>query len=211
MGMRKKLRRLGWIVIVFLMVLIIANLGLAVVIAQYGEVDRAENADVIIVLGAGNRYVIGRRAAHGAELWQKGVADYLICTGGDSMHTRQSEAEICRDNLIRDGVPEDVIFLESVSRSTEENAIEARKIMEEQNWQSAVVVSDNYHLWRAQMIFTERLDEDWQIYTSPAQATQDAGRRPRGYRSSMFREILATYWYVGKSLLGLPYTDFPKG
>ncbi len=209
--MRKRLRRLGILLIFLLMMMLIMNLGLVLTIAQYGKVNRAEQADVIIVLGAGNRSVIGRRSAHGAELWHQGFADFMICTGGDSLHSSQSEAEVCRDNLIDDGVPEDVIFMEITSRSTEENAIEARKIMEDHGWQSAVLVSDNYHLWRAHMIFSERLPEGWQTYPSPAQTTQDNGDLPHGWRTSMFREILATYWYVGKSLLGLPYTDFPKG
>lgn len=205
---RKRLRKLIRYTLVLLVLLVILNCGLAIIIARYGTVDRAEKADVIIVLGAGNRYVIRRRAAHGAELWSQGIADNLICTGGDTMN-RRAESETCRDELIRRGVPAAAIFIETESRSTEENAIEARKIMDDQKWTKVVLVSDNYHLWRAQLIFGERFADDWVILTSPAQATQEKGDLPRGWRSSMMREIFATYWFVGKSLLGLPYTDFP--
>lgn len=177
-------------------------------ISDYGQRDHTQPADVIIVLGAGSRRVVERRAAHGGILWQEGVAEHIICTGGEGRY-RRAEAEYCLRTLREMGIPEAVIHLERNSRSTEQNAIEAQAIMTANGWQSAVLVSDNYHLWRANLIFESHFQsQGWQVATSPAQLTQ-RDVPARFYDNAVTREVMATYWHVGKELLGLPYTDFP--
>jgi uncharacterized SAM-binding protein YcdF (DUF218 family) len=189
----------------------IANIGvfsclLVTQIYFYGQHDNTHSADVLIVLGAGNPKIIERRAAHAAYLWQKGYAPYMICTGGDHPNDGyRAEAEYCRKTLLEHGVPAEMIFSESESHSTQENAIHAGKIIKEHHWQSVLLVSDGYHLWRAQLIFKEY---GWEVYTSSAQLTQqDIPLWILG--KSLAREVLATYWHFGKKWLGLDYTDFP--
>ncbi len=177
---------------------------LALVIVHYGEEDRARPADVIIVLGGG---VDGttRRTQHAAALFHQGYAPYLLCTGGIGRGGHISEAAFCAQIAQNAGVPADAIVLEEHSRSTEENAIYAAAIMQEHGWQTAVLVSDDYHLWRARWIFTR---QGVTVWTSPAQLT--SGALGRGHEAfAVLRETVAFGWQIGKSVLGLPFTRTP--
>lgn len=176
---------------------------LVAVIVRYGTLDHARSADVIIVLGGGEEGTV-RRAEHGAALYHQGYAPFVACAGGGD-YRGLSEAEHCAKTLIARGVPQAVIVQEDRSRSTEENARAMRTIMARRGWQTALLVTDRYHLWRARWLFGTY---DITVYTSPAQITSGA-LAPLDYTRALLREIAAVGWHAGKSLLGLPYTDGP--
>ncbi|NDJ85825.1 MAG: YdcF family protein [Chloroflexi bacterium] len=202
------LRRIRWrrlrrvfsrILALSLVLWILASFLLAGTISIYGQQDGRQEADVIIVLGAGSA-ALQRRAGHAAFLWHSDFAPYLICTGGVDVRYRQTEADYCRRILIQEGVPATDIFLERSSRSTEGNAIYASQIMAEHEWETAIIVTDDYHLWRAHWIFTQKFEEKgWRLYTSPAQSTQP--EVPKGeWTFAVLREVGATYWHLTKSV-----------
>ncbi len=169
---------------------------LAAIIVHYGAANRARPADVIIVLGGGE---IGttRRAEHAAALYRQGYAPYVLCEGSLVEGEAISEAARCAMVLHDHGVPDDVILLDEISRSTEENAIEAAAILRARGWRDAVLVSDDYHLWRASWLFRSK---GVRVWTSPAQAT--TGSLPVSETVyGVLREIAATGWTVGQSLL----------
>jgi uncharacterized SAM-binding protein YcdF (DUF218 family) len=179
---------------------------LAVTILLYGQVDRAQQADVIVVLGAGLRAdnspgpALTRRSQHGAELWKQGFAPFIICTGGKPGRASRTEADACAELVREQGVPPDVIVLEGESRSTEENAIQTRAIMAARGWQTAIIVSDGFHLLRASWIFQI---EGITAYTSPV---TDRIPPPLELTLHVVREIVALHWQVLKQLFGLPIT-----
>jgi uncharacterized SAM-binding protein YcdF (DUF218 family) len=175
--------------------------ALGAVIMHYGAVDRARPADVIIVLGGGD---IGttRRTLHAAALYRQGYAPFVLCTGDIIGDEPVSEAERCAQVAHQQGIPAAAIVKDEISRSTEENAIRSAAIMQAHGWQDAVLVSDNYHLWRAKWLFSETGITAW---TSPAQVT--TGPLPVSELFySLLREEVGVGWQVGKSLLGLPDT-----
>ncbi len=175
--------------------------ALGAVIMHYGAVDRARPADVIIVLGGGD---IGttRRAIHAAALYGQGYAPFVLCAGNIIMGEPFSEAERCAQVAREHGVPAEAIVKDEISRSTEENAIQAAAIMRAHGWRDAVLVSDDFHLWRAKWLFEEKGITVW---PSPAQVT--TGSLPTSdLLYSVLREVAAVGWQVGKSMLGLPYT-----
>lgn len=176
---------------------------LVAAIVRFGTLDRTRPADVIIVLGGGDEGTV-RRAEHGAALYHQGYAPFVACSGSTE-YKGASEANRCANTLVALDVPESAIVREERSRSTEENAIEARAIMETRGWQTALLVSDRYHLWRARWLFATH---DITVYTSPAQITSGA-LPPVEYTQALLREVAAIGWYVGKSVLGLPHTDGP--
>lgn len=175
---------------------------LAAVIARFGLRDRARVADVIIVLGGGP---VGteRRAAHGAALYHQGYAPYVLCSGG-GLHD-EYEADRCFRVALEQGVPLRALIRETISLSTEENAREVAPIMAARGWDTAILVSDDYHLWRAAWLFRQ---QGVTVYPSPAQQTVGA-LTPGDKAYSLFREVLATGWQIGKTALGLPYTRTP--
>lgn len=183
--------------------------GLTASIHLYGQLDRQQQADVIIVLGAGLRRdgrpgpALIRRGSQAADLWHAGVAPRLICTGGfPTTFITRSEADACFDVLTERGVPADAIIMEENSRSTHENAVYSRQIMTENDWETAVVVSDSYHMLRATWIFsTIGID----MVSSPAEIMPPPGN----YVSSVLREVVALHWQAVVFTFNLPFTFVP--
>jgi len=209
-GVSRPLRVLAawrrWLLRLFLagMALSLLTVGaLTVVILRYGSVDRARPAGVIIVLGGGKDGTT-RRTLHAAALYAQGYAPYLLCSGATMGDEPISEAERCAQVAVAHGVPANAIVLDESSGSTEENAIQSAAILRARGWREAVLVSDETHLWRAHWLFGRK---GVRVWTSPAQVTTGPQSRRETLRA-LFHEIAATGWYVGKSLLGLPYTRF---
>lgn len=178
---------------------------LLLVIDGYGRVDRAQQADVIVVLGAGLRRnntpgpALTRRAARAVELWQAGYAPVIICTGGKPGNRTRSEADACAELLRGTGVPDNAIWLEDQSRSTEENAMQTHALMQVNNWQSAIIVSDGFHLFRALRLFR---NEGLIVFTTPTFTTPP----PREHIVYLMREVLAFHWQLAKEFFSLPTT-----
>ena len=180
---------------------------LVVAILIYSGSDQAQSADVIVVLGAGLARndrpgpALIRRAAQGAALWQDGKASRIICSGGYGLNRSRSEADACAELLRGEGVPDSVIILEDRSRSTEENAIYTHEMMQANGWQTAVIVSDGYHLLRAHWVFNSAGIPN---YPSPAET-------PSAFNliSSTAREVVAFHWLAFKTLFNIPVTYVP--
>ncbi len=200
----------GWLVYLLprlLLAWVLLLMVLTILVTTYGRVDRAQPADVIVVLGAGLRPdnrpgpALIRRSEQAAALWQQGLAPYIICTGGVSARATRSEASGCRDVLMANGVPAEVIRLEERSRSTDENAYYTYAIMQAEGWQQAVVVSDAFHLLRATLIFRAQGIPNT---TSPAVD-------PPFDNHVVFtlREVMALHWEAAKDILNLPFTYVP--
>ncbi len=200
-------RRLRRVILIALGVWLIGCCGLALVIDLYGLPDRAQPEDVIIVLGSGLNadltpgHALTRRSVRAAELWKAGYAPMIICSGGYSTTPERSEADGCAEVLSENGVPSDAIILERQSLSTEENAIYSHPIMRDHGWNTALLVSDGYHLLRATWLFS---NEGISGSTSPA-------AQPPLFDLifALIREVVAFHWQVFKTVLGLPVTYVP--
>jgi uncharacterized SAM-binding protein YcdF (DUF218 family) len=175
--------------------------GLAIQVWRYGAVDRVRAAEVIIVLGGGEEGTT-RRAIHAAALFRAGYAPMVLCAGGYAPAGEVSEGARCAQVAAQYGVPSQAILVEERSMSTEENAIEAAALLRARGWTEAVLVSDDFHLWRAHWMFAREGIRTW---TSPAQVTTGAlGLREEG--SGVGREVAAAGWFVVKTVAGLDMT-----
>lgn len=208
---RRILRRVGQSVLLIAILWLTISAGLLVAIYGYGNQRSEQTADTIIVLGSGLRRdgrpgdALYRRSRWAAELYAEGYAPNIICTGGLTPGYPRSEASACREVLIEHGVPPEVILLEEHSRSTEENAINSRAMMDAQGWQDAVLVSDSFHMLRGQWIFeTQGLT----VYPNPVPRNWV---RATWYIQFSIRETLALQWQVFKEVLDLPVTYVPVG
>ena len=174
----------------------------------YGLADRAQPADAIVVLGS-RVYPGGqpgpslvRRAAHAAALYAQGLAPLIICTGAQGDPTVPSEAAVACGLLAAQGVPATALLLEEQSHSTEENALYTAALLAPRGGHSVIVVSDSYHLYRAQLLFQRA-----GLTAFPSPAPTRLLWPERYFRDT--RELAALGWYWGKTALGLPITDFP--
>lgn len=120
-----------------------------------GDHDEAAPADAIIVLGAAAydakpSPVFEERIRHGLDLYRRGYAPVLIFTGGyGGAGARFSESQVARRYALRQQVPKDAILIETVSRTTRQNLIEAQLLMREHHLQRVIIVSDPLHMARA--------------------------------------------------------------
>jgi uncharacterized SAM-binding protein YcdF (DUF218 family) len=156
----------------------------------------SQKADVIIVLGAAvwaggvASPSLKRRALHGAKLVKLGHADILIASGGEGRHP-PTEASVIRTLAVKEGLAQDGIILDEKSTSTLESAINCKNILQSNDWSSAIVVSDRYHLFRA-VFLLRRLG----LTVFPSAA--DTG----GTGTSRLR----WYWLHARELFAIPWS-----
>src|SRR5207248_9784986 len=111
-------------------------------------------ADAIVVFGAAEYAgrpspVLRARLDHALLLYGRGLAPYIIVTGGAGEDPQFSEGGVGRDYLVRRGAPEDRVIAETQSRNTREQAERVATIMRANRMASCIAVSDAYHIFRA--------------------------------------------------------------
>ena len=130
-------------------------------------VESVPKGDAIVVLGGGIAD-IGRqgdsldmdaaydRLYHALALYRGGRAPLMVVSGG-AAEGRLSEAEVM-DRLLREhGVPETAILRETKSRTTRENGVKTRELLESRGLSRIILVTSAYHMDRALGVF-RRLD-----------------------------------------------------
>lgn len=144
----------GWLWRLCLL-LLLWLLGVAAWIIWVGDNDQAAPADAIIVLGAAAydarpSPVFEERIRHGLDLYQRGYAPKLIFTGGfGGSGARFSESQVARRYALRQQIPDRDILIETRSRTTRQNLIEARQLMDANGMRRVILVSDPLHMARA--------------------------------------------------------------
>ncbi|HSJ54349.1 MAG TPA: YdcF family protein [Anaerolineae bacterium] len=167
--------------------------------------DRAQPADAIVVLGAQvqpdgqpgpDLYV---RTLHAAQLYQRGLAPYFVCTGG-FRGDRLSAAAVACNLAVSLGVPADRVFLADGSMTTREDAASARNLMLARGWHTAILVSHPLHLERARILFE---GQGLSVYPSPTNT--DLSTIPWRTRAWLTaRETVGIVW-IGLEEIGVPY------
>lgn len=173
-----------------LLLAVVWLLGVAAWIVHVGNRDEAGPADAIVVLGAAAydavpSPVFEARIEHGLDLYRAGHAPTLIFTGGYGGATaRFSEAQVARRYALRHDVPDSAILIESRSRTTLENLVEARQLMQAHDLRRVIIVSDPLHMARA-LRAARRLGID--AVGSPTPSTRF--RTFRTQREFLLREV----------------------
>ena len=132
--------------------------------------DDARKADAIIVMGAAQYQgkpspVLRVRLDHALALWQRGLAQRVVLTGGIGEGDTVSEAEVSRAYVMARGIPDSAILLENDGRTSAQSLRAAADLLHEQELRTAIVVSDPFHMLRLE-ILGRRYGID--PYTSPA-------------------------------------------
>lgn len=116
--------------------------------------DTPESADVIIMLGGGD----AGRMEKAAELYHEGYADYVMITPeSEDIYAQSTEF------AVELGIAEDAIIEEYKATSTYTNAVESLKIMDDYGFNSALVVTSDYHLKRSKMIYDRVSDGEYDL------------------------------------------------
>lgn len=125
------------------------NLGNFLVVS-----DDLKKADAIVIFSGDN----GFRTEVGVDLLKKGYGDYLIVSGG-KVYDDVTMAELMKNHAIKLGVDENSIILENKSETTSDNAKFTKKIIEENNFESIILVTSDYHTRRAKATMEKALED----------------------------------------------------
>jgi uncharacterized SAM-binding protein YcdF (DUF218 family) len=198
----KKTGRITWkkAAAFLLAAILIYTLVTALSIISFSEKDDTRQADAAVVLGASvydnsPSPVFCERINHAVDLYNGGYVKAVIMTGGVGEGNIRSEADIAREYAEQQGVPAEVIFKEEESTITAENLENARRVMCEQGFDTALIVSDPLHMKRA-MLYAD--DLGMKAYSSPTPTSLYRSWKTR--LPFLFRE---EFFYIGYRLTRL--------
>lgn len=144
---------------VLFVVIIIFVVIVAIDSANLNRSTNLKEADIIVLLGGGDE----GRVKHAGELYMAGYADYVFIT---SAHA--SEVDYNHLNVEAYGIPNSAIIYDIDADSTFEDATFTFELMETSDFESAIIVTSDYHTKRARMIFDRLNNEDYTLYFSGA-------------------------------------------
>jgi uncharacterized SAM-binding protein YcdF (DUF218 family) len=185
--------------------LIIAVIGtwalLVAAIYLYGSVDRARGADVIVVLGAAHydgrpSPVLRARVDHAIDLYERDLAPRVIFTGGVGVGDTVSEARVAARYAAAQGIPESAIVTELTGVRTRESMVSVREIMDAEGLETAILVSDPFHMLRLRLI---ALRLGIRSYESPTRTSPISADRRRELRHVLRESYILPFSLIGDS------------
>ena len=175
------IRRILTIVVIVVLVLWIVSVSAVV---MWSGRDEARPAQEIVVLGAAQYAgkpspVLRARLDHALDLWNHHLASLLIVTGGTGAGDTTSEADVGRSYAKRRGVPDSAILVENAGRTTSESMRAVAGMLEVRGLQSALLVSDPFHMLRLR-ILARRFG--FTPYTSPTRTSPISPNREERWK-----------------------------
>jgi len=133
---------------------------------------QCEKADAIVVVSGGDTMA---RTDEGIRLYKSGWADTLVFSGAAQDKSGPSNAAAMRTRALAQSVPSSAILVEEKSATTEENALNTKTILANNDIKNVILVTSGYHQRRAALEF-EKLggtitlrnhplinDKDWSL------------------------------------------------
>ena len=148
------------IIIPFLAILVLITVLIVFESFNHDDFDQHEKSDTIIILGGGDQ----GRVQQAARLYESGYADNVIITPVEERYTSEELVTILRHY----GFSEDDITVEEESTSTYSNAEKTIEIMESKDFDSALVVTSDYHIKRSKIAFERLNDGSKEFHYIPA-------------------------------------------
>jgi uncharacterized SAM-binding protein YcdF (DUF218 family) len=124
------------------------------IVVLSGSSDPPDSVRIEATLGC-DTYV---RCIYAAEVYHRGGSRPLLISGGkpDGGSLGPSGAELMRDFLVKLGVDSSDSKIESNSRSTYENAVECRKLLDQLGIRKILLVTEATHMRRAALCFRKQ-------------------------------------------------------
>ncbi len=169
--------------------------------------DARPGSDAIVVLGSAQyngvpSSIFEARLEHALSLWEDGVAPVVVTVGGKAAGDQFTEAEAGRDYLLDAGVPAEALLAVPEGVDTLESMRAVGTAFGERGWSQAVLVTDPWHVMRA-----ERMAEDAGVSAESSPTRQGPAVQTR---TTQFRYILREtaayllYRVTGESIAGAP-------
>jgi uncharacterized SAM-binding protein YcdF (DUF218 family) len=144
-----------------------------------GNSDQSRHVDAIVVLGAAQydgrpSPQLQARLDHVVELWNRGLAAFVVVTGGNQPGDRFTEASTSAAYLERQGISADVILQESHGHSSWESLLGVSRLLKARGLSSVLLVSDPFHSLRIRLTAQEL---GLTAYVSPTRTSPVRGAR----------------------------------
>lgn len=137
-------KRLISITIIAIFVIIIAATMMLTKAGEFLVINQKPvKSDAIIMLSGGGI----ERLEKSVELYQQEYAPYLIISNGNEDNLAHAALTM--------GVDCESLILENKAKSTRENAFYTKELMEKHQFDSAIVVSSNFHMRRVKSNFAQ--------------------------------------------------------
>lgn len=140
----------------------------------YSRLPQLPHVDAVVVLGCGLSRghavtpLLASRLRRGLEMRTneiaRGGSPILVASGGQGPDEQRPEAEAMAEWLIENGVPAGQIRQENRSRTTEQNLLFSRELVQDAT--SVVVATSNYHVLRTAAL-ARKLGLNWRIVGAP--------------------------------------------
>ena len=176
--MKKKLKKILIILAILIVLGIILVLGINTYvkastknqIIRNNDYSNLQDIDCIIVLGAGvwgenPSPMLEDRLLEGIKLYENDVASKIIMTG-DHGREEYDEVNVMKKFAMDKGVPSGDVFMDHAGFSTYESLYRAKEIFEADK---VVIVTQEYHLYRALHIANELGIEAYGVASDPRQ------------------------------------------
>ena len=124
--------------------------------------DAPEKADLMVVL-SGSAF---DRGNEGARLYKEGFAKQVVCPGGNLeelfliIGDTVYESDLCRKNVIRNGVPDSFVTALHYGTSTREEADTILGYCKQHQIKKLIVVTNMFHTRRAGKVYKERFAKE---------------------------------------------------
>jgi uncharacterized SAM-binding protein YcdF (DUF218 family) len=181
--------------------------GTALAIWWTARQDARPKSDAIVVLGSAQyngvpSSIFAARLEHARALYQQGTARVVVTVGGKKSGDNFTEAEAGRDYLANEGVPRTALLAVPEGVDTLESMRDVAAVFRQRGWHSAVLVTDPWHVMRAQKMAD---DSGIDAASSPTRQGPAVQTRTTQFRYIM-RETAAYLLYrlTGRSVAGAP-------
>lgn len=151
--MKKSLRIIKYLVLIGLLIVIFIQVD----VITFSIKSKPKASDCIIILGCQVKGIypspfLQARLNEGVKLYKEGYGKYIIVSGGKGPGEAITEAEAMKKFLLSKGIDENKIVMEEKSINTMENLTFSKKVMESKGFETALVVSNKFHLKRASLM-----------------------------------------------------------
>ena len=181
--------------------------GTALAIWWTARQDARPTSDAIVVLGSAQyngrpSSIFAARLEHARALYRQGVAPVVVTVGGKKSGDQFTEAEAGRDYLAREGIPRGHLLAVPEGVDTLQSMRDVAAVFRQHGWRSAVLVTDPWHVMRA-----ERMADDSGIDAASSPTRQGPAVQTRTTQFLyIMRETAAYLLYrvTGHSVAGAP-------
>jgi len=165
--------------------------------------EAPQKVDAILVFGGGvgetgspGKSTI-ERTRYAAELYKQGYSNKILFSSGYTYV--YNDAENMKLFAISMGVPEKDILLEQKANSAYENVIFSKKVLNQNNYRTVLLISSPYNMMRSKLVF-DKLSKDVKVIYVPVNNSQfynrDEGARLEQIKAIMHEYLGIIYYWV---------------